>query len=159
MLPPATSYALFASRLSAAFISLQTTLTPSAAPSSAVRIQPHPVYDSTEYQSLQHLVSKTSTEGLYGGVRLLTVNACAVFLLTPLLVQCRMEATPLRYGFQYDSEHVSHVSIHGQARAGWVLPSYLVVLPSPHGPRACLLTLHDAPLRSSDAFRSGAGGK
>ncbi|GLI63469.1 hypothetical protein VaNZ11_006443 [Volvox africanus] len=40
--------------------------------SSAIRIQPHPVYDSTEYASLQELVARTSTEGLYGGVRLLT---------------------------------------------------------------------------------------
>ncbi|GIL91798.1 hypothetical protein Vretimale_7330 [Volvox reticuliferus] len=40
--------------------------------SSAIRIQPHPVYDSTEYASLQELVVRTSTEGLYGGVRLLT---------------------------------------------------------------------------------------
>ncbi|GLC39983.1 hypothetical protein PLESTB_001630000 [Pleodorina starrii] len=50
----------------------EVTLTPSAPPSSAIRIQPHPVYDSTEYGSMRELVVKTSSEGLYGGVRLLT---------------------------------------------------------------------------------------
>eukprot|EP00198_Chlamydomonas_reinhardtii_P010397 XP_001699734.1 predicted protein [Chlamydomonas reinhardtii] len=52
--------------------SAQVTLTPSADPSdTAIRILPHPLYDSTDYPSLEQLVTRTATEGLYGGVRLL----------------------------------------------------------------------------------------
>ncbi|EFJ46428.1 hypothetical protein VOLCADRAFT_105558 [Volvox carteri f. nagariensis] len=51
---------------------LTVTLTPAAAQSASIRIEPHPIYDSTDYASLQVLVEKTSSEGLYGGVRLLT---------------------------------------------------------------------------------------
>ncbi len=49
----------------------QVTLTPS----DTIRIDPHPVYDSTEYGSMQELVQRTSTQGLYGGVRLLLVGS------------------------------------------------------------------------------------
>ncbi|KXZ48707.1 hypothetical protein GPECTOR_26g610 [Gonium pectorale] len=49
----------------------EVTLTPAADGDTSVRIQPHPVYDSTEYGSLGELVTRTSTQGLYGGVRLL----------------------------------------------------------------------------------------
>lgn len=44
-------------------------------PSDTIRIDPHPVYDSTEYGSMQELVQRTSTQGLYGGVRLLLVSS------------------------------------------------------------------------------------
>ncbi|KAG2493174.1 hypothetical protein HYH03_008596 [Edaphochlamys debaryana] len=54
----------------------EVTLTPGPEP--GIRIQPHPVHDSTEWGSMDELLSRTSTQGLYGGVRLLTA-ACKRF--------------------------------------------------------------------------------
>ncbi|KAG2436323.1 hypothetical protein HXX76_006633 [Chlamydomonas incerta] len=64
---------------SLANFSAEVTLTPSSDPAdTAIHIVPHPLYDSTDYSSLDQLVTRTATEGLYGGVRLL-LAACKRF--------------------------------------------------------------------------------
>ncbi|GFR46070.1 hypothetical protein Agub_g7499 [Astrephomene gubernaculifera] len=79
--------------LSLANFFAEVTLTPNPAsdpPSPAVRIAPHPVYDSSEYGSMEDLERRTSTQGLYGGVRLLTAT-CNRFVK-----YCRQHNIPLQ---------------------------------------------------------------
>ncbi|GLT33195.1 hypothetical protein SLA2020_078000 [Shorea laevis] len=47
-------------------------------PSEHLIINPHPVHDLVQFQSLDHLVNRLQNEGYYGGVRLL-MSICKVF--------------------------------------------------------------------------------
>lgn len=47
-------------------------------PSEHLVINPHPVHDLVQFQSLDHLVNRLENEGYYGGVRLL-MSICKVF--------------------------------------------------------------------------------
>ncbi|KAG2454510.1 hypothetical protein HYH02_000357 [Chlamydomonas schloesseri] len=92
----------------------EVTLTPSAdAADTAVRIVPHPVYDSTHFASLEQLVTRTSTEGLYGGVRLL-LAACKRFG-----EHCQQHGIPLppRRGFSlsYDTNVPRQTGLSGSS--------------------------------------------
>lgn len=47
-------------------------------PSPTLTFQPHPVHDPTQFDSVQHLMTRIRGEGYYGGLRLLAA-ACKVF--------------------------------------------------------------------------------
>lgn len=47
-------------------------------PADRISFQPHPVFDSNSFASLEELDRKVESEGFYGGVRLMMVRGPAV---------------------------------------------------------------------------------
>nr|KYP44013.1 hypothetical protein KK1_034535 [Cajanus cajan] len=82
------------------------------APSDVLIIQPHPLHDLVHFASLSQLVHRLSSEGYYGGVRLL-MAICKVFY-----AHCRDNAIQLRpsnFTLSYDTNIPRQAGLSGSS--------------------------------------------
>lgn len=87
----------------------------SVLPSSSLVIKPHPVHDTSEYETLEQLSKETSLKGYYGGVRLLKAT-CNVFFR--LCMEANVDRTKLiskNFTMSYETNIPRMVGLSGSS--------------------------------------------